>query len=697
MSTPAQRVSRAELARAWWHAVSPTAQVPAPQEIVEECLQHNVNRVVDALQQEPFDPEPVAEAAAALVARGVADDHSLARSVELLGRVLPTFPELSTIDGLTGRIASVLGAVVFGYTTAARRHRFDERNAWFREVFDSAPVGMVISRLDGTIAETNGALTELLHYRPADLAGRKLSEIFHSDDAALLQGGYQALIDGKRGRLQRRVKVITGRGDTTWVTLTVSVLRDGAGNQTHHVTMVEDIAERQLLEQRVRHQSLHDLLTGLPNRLHFAIHLEEQLERDRDASFMICNIDLDCFGIVNDGLGISIGDLLLRSVAARLESLVAGERAFVARFDADEFTILIEESPATPNAATLAARINAELSEPVYLAGRGLAVSACIGIVRRTAGETEAKELIRAAEATLHRVKRTGRGQWGLYDPSADAEDRVRYALATEMPAAWENGEIALSYQPLVRLDPAADDAGQIVALAALLGWDHTEHGTVPHHECLALAEQTGLVLTIGPWMLRQACEQLRVRRDERGAGTPPVRVDLTTYLTQDPDLVELVQSTLSATQLEPADIQLGMPVEVIVAGHGDAVDNVNTLADIGVATILTHYGHAVGNLMLLESLPVAGVELADPLVQIAAGSPDSVLRPSVGQPGAPDPPYRHRSGRKRHRFRGAGVLVARNRCRFRARRGPSALVPAPAGTSIPTAPGRRRVMPAAR
>jgi diguanylate cyclase (GGDEF)-like protein/PAS domain S-box-containing protein len=630
MSSPAQRVSRAELPRSWWHAVSPTAQVPLPHDIVEECLRHNVNRVVDAIQQEPFDPEPVAEAAAALVARGIADDHSLARTVEVLGRVLPTLPELSTVEGLTGRVASALGAVVFGYTTAARRYRFDERNAWFREVFDSAPVGMVISRLDGTIAEINGALTELLYYRPADLAGRKLNEMFHPDDTALLQIGYQALIDGKRGRLQRRAKVITGRGDTTWVALTVSVLRDAAGNQTHHVTMVEDIAERQLLEQRVRHQSLHDLLTGLPNRLHFAIHLEERLERDRNAALMICNIDLDCFGIVNDGLGISIGDLLLRSVAARLESLVAGEQAFVARFDADEFAILIEESPATPNAATLAARVNAELSEPVYLAGRGLAVSACIGIARRTAGEFEAKELIRAAEATLHRVKRTGRGQWGLYDPAADAEDRVRYALAIEMPAAWENGEIILCYQPLVRLDPAAADTGQTVALAALLSWDHPKHGIVPHLECLALAEQTGLVLTIGPWILRQACEQLRGWRDERVVEAPPVRIDLTTHLTQDPDLVELVQSTLSATQLKPADIQLGMPVEVIVAGHGDAVDNVSTLADIGVATVLTHYGDAVGNLVLLESLPVAGVELADPLVRIAAESPDSVLRPAL-------------------------------------------------------------------
>ncbi|HZA17135.1 MAG TPA: EAL domain-containing protein [Pseudonocardiaceae bacterium] len=336
-------------------------------------------------------------------------------------------------------------------------------------------------------------------------------------------------------------------------------------------------------------------------------------------------MDLDCFEVVNDGLGQGIGDLPLRSVAERLQTLVAGERAMVARFGADEFAIVIDESPTTPHAASLAASINSELSEPVYLADRGLAVSACVGIVRRTAGEIDAKELIRAADSTLHQAKRTGRGQWALYDPPADADQRARYKLATAMPEAWENGQLTLRYQPLVRLDPDAADAGRIVALAALLRWDHPERGVVAHEDCVALTEQTGLVLSIGPWMLRQACEQLRSWRDQLGAAAPPVRVDLTSYLTQDPDLVSLVRGALGETQLEPQDIQLGMPVEVIVAGHSDAVDNVTTLADIGVGTVLTRYGQAVGNLTLLESLPVHGVEVAGPLVRTAAQS-DSVL-----------------------------------------------------------------------
>ncbi|MGH3787509.1 MAG: putative bifunctional diguanylate cyclase/phosphodiesterase [Pseudonocardiaceae bacterium] len=631
MSSPTQPLSLVGLARAWTHALHTTAETPIPCQTIEGCLRDQLDRLVDVLRNEPLRPEAAAEVVVAkLVSRGFAGEQSLGRTVEILGQGLPELPELSTVEGLAGKVASVLGALVSEYIKALRAGSLDESAGCFREAFESAPVGMLISQLDGTVTSTNPALTEILQHPPGNVVSRNISELLHPDDAPPVVAAYQALVEGRRGRFQRRVRALAGHGDTTWVALTVSVVRDLQGNPTHHVTMVEDVADRQLLEQRVRYQSLHDLLTGLPNRLHFAISLEALLERQPDATVMLCMIDLDCFGIVTDGLGISVGDLLLRSIAARLRTLVARERATVARLDADEFAIFIEECPTTPNAATLAARISAELSEPVYLAGRGLAVSACVGIVRRTAGESDVRELIRAAEATLHRAKRTGRGQWGLYDPLADAEERARYALATEMPAAWENGDVTLCYQPLVRLNPAATDAGRTVALATLLHWEHPERGLVTYEDCVALAEQTGLVLSIGPWMLRQACEQLHSWRDQLGTAVPPVRVDLTTHLTQDPDLVAVVRDALQTARLDTADIQLGIPVEVIVAGHGEAVDNVGTLADIGVRTVLTRYGQAVGNLVLLESLPVHGVELAGSLVRTAAQQPDSVLRPAL-------------------------------------------------------------------
>ncbi|MGH3872505.1 MAG: EAL domain-containing protein [Pseudonocardiaceae bacterium] len=626
MTGSGQPFARAELVRAWADALGPNAEVALPRGWVERYLGDQLDLLIEAFGQPQFCPEPVAEVGADLVAQGFTGEPGLGLTVELLG------PALAGLLGSavpTGRVGALIGALVAGYGTALRRRIVEQGDAWLREVFDSAPVGMVISRLNGTITQANVALTTMLHYAPGRLAAREIGELFHPDDQALLHAAYQALRDGTRERFHNRVKLLAANGDTTWVALTVSVQRDVAANPTHHLTMVEDLTDRQLLEQRFRHQSLHDLLTGLPNRLHFGLHLAALLERDRSAAVMLCKTDLDGFAVVNDGLGQDIGDLLLRSVAQRLQALVAQQHAMVARFDAGEFAILIEESPTTPSAAALAASINAELSEPVYLNGRGVSVSACVGVVRRTAGETDAKELIRAAEATLHRAQRTGRGQWGLYDPPADAAERARYALAVAMPEAWESGQVTLSYQPLVRLDPAASDACRMVALAALLCWEHPDYGVVAHEDCIDLAEQTGLVLSIGPWMLQQACEHLRSYRDQLDFAVPPVRVDLTTYLTQDPDLVAVVHDALQATRLQPEDIQLGMPVEVIVAGYGDAVDNIGTLADIGVRTVLTRYGQAVGNLVLLETLPVHGVELAGRLVDMAA-QPGSVVRSAL-------------------------------------------------------------------
>jgi diguanylate cyclase (GGDEF)-like protein/PAS domain S-box-containing protein len=630
MSGAGKFSSRRDVARAWSYAVTPTAEIPLPREIIEQCLCGHVDTIVDALLQEPFSAQPILDAATKLVGQGIGGEQALGRTIEVLGQVLPRLSELSAVNRLAARVPSVLGAIAVGFATAARRRCFVDRQVWFREVFNSAPVGMVVSRLDGTIAETNGALTGLLHYRPAELIDRALSGLFDPDDVALVKAGYRVLLEGRRERFRRRVKMLTERGDTTRVELTVSMLRDEAGNPKRYIAMIQDIADQELLEQRVRHQSLHDLLTGLPNRLHFGIHLEEVLERHRSSPVSLYVIDLDSFGIVTDGLGIGIGDLLLISVADRLQSLVADENAFVARFDADKFAIVIEESPTTPNAVTLTARINAELSEPVYIADRGLAISAGIGVVRRTAGETDAQELIRAAEATLHRAKRTGLGQWGLYDPIADAQERARYALAADMSGAWENGQVTLSYQPMVRIDPKAAETGRTVGLAVLLRWEHPDQGMVFHEDCLALAAKTGLVLRLGPEMIQQACGHLRGWRDQLGDAIPPVRVDLTAHLTQHPDLVAIMRDCLAASQLRPQDIQLGMPVDSIVAGYGDAVDNVHTLAEIGVGTTLTRYGQAVGNLALLESLPVQGIELAGSLVRTAATKPDSVLRPAL-------------------------------------------------------------------
>lgn len=381
---------------------------------------------------------------------------------------------------------------------------------------------------------------------------------------------------------------------------------------------MKDATELHLLRERLGHQSLHDALTGLPNQQFFISRLEGVLGRaERTSRITVCKIDLDGLAVINDGFGREIGDQLLQSVAQRLKSVVDGEKSTVARFGSDEFAILIENLPTTPDVAALGASINAELAEPVYIEGYGLAVSACVGFVEHQ-GSGEPAELLRAAEAALHSVKRGGKRQWGPLDTHRDAVHRVRCRLAAAMPGALETGEIILDYQPLAQLTD-----GKVVAIEALLRWDHPHRGPLPHQECLELAARTGLEVPLGQWLLRSACEQLASWRQRFGDATPSLHVDLTPQQSQDPDLVSSVRCALEHAGLAAESLQLGMPVLALGGDTREAEDNLRVLADMGVAIVLVGFS-GVGDIAYLKDLPVRTAEIAHRVVQCVAQRPNS-------------------------------------------------------------------------
>ncbi|HEX2298868.1 MAG TPA: EAL domain-containing protein [Pseudonocardiaceae bacterium] len=636
--------ARIRLARAWWAAISTTNSVPMSDGQVEDFLAGLLDRLIDVLGQHPYHPQAAAQVGVQLVAKGFTGRQGLARSMKVLTQELPGQPELRTVEDLTGKVTVLLGELAAGYAQALRRRMLDqqedlkraialrENEERFREAFGATAVGIAISTLDGTITETNGALAAILGYSPGELTGRELHELVHPEHTTTLATAYHLLAAGLRTRFQTRSKLVAPDGEATWVSLSVSVLSDADGVPTHHVTMVQDVNDGHLVEQQLRHQTLHDLLTGLPNQEYFWIRLKAVLERARPETIItLCKIDVDGFAVINDSLGYDIGNRLLQSVATRLVDLVAKDvtedDVMVARFGVDEFAILIENSPGTPDVATLAANINAELAEPIYLGDHGLAVSAGIGLVQGPASDFTAEQLVRAADNTMHRAKRTGRGQWGLHDPPTEAEDRARFMVAAAMPAAWENGQVTLCYQPLIRLNPAASDAGRVVALQALLSWEHPEHGSIGHEQCLALAEQTGLILSLGPWMLAQSCDVFRGRRTSAG---PPVRIDLTTHLAQDPDLVAVLRDALDSASLQPQDVQLGIPVDLVACGHSETRDNLDVLADNGTGIVLTGFGAAAEHLAAVEDLPVQAVDIGHSVLRRIAQQPDSMVRDAM-------------------------------------------------------------------
>ncbi|MGH4021802.1 MAG: putative bifunctional diguanylate cyclase/phosphodiesterase [Pseudonocardiaceae bacterium] len=651
--------SPAALAREWASAIGTTAYVPMSLADIRHYVHDLTERLVAALSDPALDTRAASEVGARLVAGDFTGPHSLSRSVEVLARALPATVE----GGATGppghRVIELLGALVAGYTQALRNRIFDQQEevkrallrarqdierdlqaseSRFREVFNSSAVGIAISYPGGRIMRTNPALDDILGYSEGELPGRELSELFSPDDLATIQESYQRLLDGKDSRFRVQFRLRRKDGETAWVYLAVSVLVDNRHAPQYLATMVEDFTDQHLLTERLNHQALHDLQTGLPNRQYFVSHLEKVLGLEPSAMVTLLHLDLDGFSVINDGLGHHFGDRLLDVVARRLESVVADERAMVARLSGDEFAILIQHGllpPGypVPDVGPLAEAINTELAEPLYLDEIGVAATASIGVVQRQAGGTKPAELLRAAGATLRRSRGTGKRQWAAFDAAIDAADRAELRLAAATPGALETGELRVEYQPMVTLE-----GGRLVGIEAVLRWQHPQLGALSHERCMQVAEQTGAVYAAGQWLLRTAADQARSWRRRTGDDAPPLVVNLTPSQAQDPDLVARARAVIEETGLRPEELELWMPVAAIrtVSGMpvgeagGTAEDNLGVLAELGVRSGLHDFGGGIGGLRCLAELPVRAVRVAEPVARQVADDPSRILSQAV-------------------------------------------------------------------
>ncbi|WP_204334372.1 MULTISPECIES: bifunctional diguanylate cyclase/phosphodiesterase [Micromonospora] len=366
-------------------------------------------------------------------------------------------------------------------------------------------------------------------------------------------------------------------------------------------------AERALRESeaRFRHQATHDPLTDLPNRTLFTERLAAAIAgADRVG---VCFLDLDRFKVVNDSLGHQIGDLLLVSVAQRLRRAL-GEH-LVARLGGDEFVILVESTAGTDDAVRVAEAALAAVSEPALVDGHELTVSASIGIVERPAAGTSPMELMRAADSTLHWAKAAGGARWSIFDADRNRRELARYALSAAIPAALDRGEFYLDYQPLTSLRD-----GRVLGMEALVRWRHPELGVLRPDSFIGLAEETGLIVRLGAWVLAEACREARGWADVAG-DAPFVSVNLAVQQVRRPGLVDEVRDLLRRTGLPPGRLQLEITESTMMSTAEEPVRALRVLADLGVRIAIDDFGTGYCNLAYLRDLPVTELKVAGEFV----------------------------------------------------------------------------------
>jgi diguanylate cyclase (GGDEF)-like protein/PAS domain S-box-containing protein len=423
----------------------------------------------------------------------------------------------------------------------------------------------------------------------------------HPEDRQPVETAIQtAIAEGRSFSIDHRI--VWPNGEERIVHHQGDVVRDDQGHLNRALGIVQDVTERRTMESKLAHQAHHDPLTGLPNRALFSRRLAEALEPpasgDTPGSVAVLFLDLDHFKKTNDTLGHQAGDQLLTSVAQELRHCTR-DTDIVARLGGDEFTVLLRDLHHQDDAVRVARRISASLEQPFHLGGHEIYLTTSIGIALGQPGRDRPVDLLRNADVALYRAKDAGRARWAIFEPSMNAAAPERFSLEADLWRATRRGEFRLCYQPQVELG-----SGRLIGMEALIRWQHPSRGLVSPAEFIPLAEESGLILQIGRWVLAEACRQARTWQD-RLANPPAVTVNLSARQFRDPNLVGDVAHVLESSGLRPRHLTLEITETVVMEDAEATVATLHQLKELGVQVAVDDFGKGYSSLSYLKRFPV--------------------------------------------------------------------------------------------
>jgi diguanylate cyclase (GGDEF)-like protein/PAS domain S-box-containing protein len=445
----------------------------------------------------------------------------------------------------------------------------------------------------------------MLGYDESDI-GESPEEWFsrvHPEDLDRVRGAVTAHIDGLTSHFENEYRIRHKTGSWRWVLCRGLAVRDPLGRATRMAGSQSDVTHRKLAEEQLAHRAFYDPLTNLPNRALFIDRLRHALrraQRRKDYQFAVLFLDIDRFKTVNDSLGHMAGDRLLVMVARRLElSLRPGDS--VARLGGDEFTVLLEDIRDSDDATRVADRIQRELVAPFDINAHEIFSSASIGIAQSTTGYENPEDILRDADTAMYRAKAAGRARHALFDTAMHERAVALLNLEADLRRAVDRGELAVYYQPIVALD-----TGRISGVEALVRWNHPQRGLISPNDFIPLAEETGLIVPIGRFVLAESCRQLRSWRDDIGFTSPfALHVNLPGRQFSQADLVGQIRATLDEAHLEPGDLRLEITESVVMERPENARTMLVQLRELGVRLSIDDFGTGYSSLAYLQQFPI--------------------------------------------------------------------------------------------
>jgi diguanylate cyclase (GGDEF)-like protein/PAS domain S-box-containing protein len=476
-----------------------------------------------------------------------------------------------------------------------------EREEQFRSAFDHA-AGMALVATDGHWLKVNQSLCHMLGYTEVEMLGLSFQKVTHPEDLGNDLNQLYQLTEGRIAASQVEKRFLHSAGLEVWALQSVSLVRAAQGTPLHYIFQIQDITERKQADEKIYHAAFHDSLTGLPNRILLTERLSlavERAKRHRDYQFAVLFIDLDRFKFVNDSLGHQYGDLLLLQVAERLQQCVRKVDT-VARLGGDEFAILLDGIEGFENAGPTAERMQEQLTTPFDLHGKEAHISGSIGIAVSTTGYQCPEDLLRDSDLAMYRAKANGKARHELFDQSLHDRAVQQMELETALRHAIENQELRIYFQPIIGLE-----TGQISGFEALVRWQHPTRGLIPPGEFIPLAEETGLIVELDLYVLREACRQT-VAWHSQFPSEPPLTIsaNLSARHFQHPDLLEQLATILTQTGIDPRCVRLEVTESLVIADPAQAAEILHKLKSLGIKLSLDDFGTGYSSLSYLHRFP---------------------------------------------------------------------------------------------